>query len=241
MVEFIKSRWVLIVVLVLFILFKIPHLLLPFFWDESWPYVPAIKQMYLNGVSLLPGAINVDLSRGHPLFFHALGAIWMHIFGTSNFSLHSFALFISLLLLVTVFEAGYRIFNHRVAAISLLLVATHVSFFAGSAFVLLEILVALLAFLSIYLYVKEQFLLATLALTALFLTKESGLIAGFVIGMDALIALFNTKTALKTRILKLMPVTIACIVIAAFFILHVHGIDYLFPLHIFHASFYPKM
>jgi hypothetical protein len=34
MYKFLKSRWILITVLLLFVLFKIPHLLLPFYWDE---------------------------------------------------------------------------------------------------------------------------------------------------------------------------------------------------------------
>ena len=71
--DFLKNRWVLIVVLVVLVMFKIPHILVPFYWDESWPYVPAIKEMYRNGISLLPGAIDPNLSRGHPLFlFSAL-------------------------------------------------------------------------------------------------------------------------------------------------------------------------
>jgi 4-amino-4-deoxy-L-arabinose transferase-like glycosyltransferase len=232
MVEFIRSRWVLIAVLTLFVLFKVPHLLLPFYWDESWPYVPAVREMYRNGISLLPSAINPDLSRGHPLFFHSIYAIWMHIFGSSNKALHSFALFISLVFLVTIFEVGSRLFNQRVAIMSLLLVATHVSFFIQSSFVLPELLVAFLVFLSIYLYVKERFFLATLSLTALFFTKESGLIAGFVIGSDAIISFFNKDIELKKRILRLLPVTTGCIAIASFFILQkqIRG-WYFFPLH----------
>ena len=188
--------------------------------------------MYRNGISLLPGAIDPNLSRGHPLFFHAMAAAWMHIFGTSNKSLHLFALFISLLFLITIYEVGYRIFNKRVAVIALLLVATHVSFFVQSSFVLFEVLVAFLCFLSIYLYVKEKYLLTTLTLTALFLTKESGIIAGFVIGADAIIGLFSKNILLKTKLLKLMPVVVACSTMGLFFVIqkHVSG-WYVLPLY----------
>ena len=216
--DFLKSRWVLFVVLVVFVMFKIPHLLYPFYWDESVPYVTAIKEMYRNGISLIPGAINVESSRGHPMFFHATAATWMHIFGPSNFSLHCFALSISLLFLVTIYETGYRVYNSRVAAIALFLTATHVSFFVQSSFVLFEILVAFLCFLSIVLYTKEKYVLCTIALTALFLTKESGMIAGFVIGIDSLICLFKKELRLKTKLLKIMPVAVACMAIGLFFI-----------------------
>ncbi len=219
MYDLLKSRWFLIVVLIFFIMFKIPHLLYPFYWDESTPYVPAIKEMYRNGISLMPGAINVDLSRGHPMFFHAIAAMWMHMFGPSNFSLHCFALSISILFLITIYETGYRLYNGRVAAIALFLTATHVSFFIQSSFVLFEILVAFLCFLSIVLYAREKYVLCTLVLTGLFLTKESGLMAGFIIGIDALICLFRKNLSIKTKGLKLMPTAVACLAIGLFFVL----------------------
>jgi hypothetical protein len=232
MTEYIKNRVELFVVLILFTMSKIPHLLFPFYWDESWPYVPAIREMYNHGISLLPTAIDPNLSRGHPLFFHAAGAAWMHIFGTSNKALHGFALFISLSFLVVIYEAGYRIFNRRVAFIALLLVVTQVAFYVQSSFVLFEVLIAFLSFLSIYLYVEKKYFFATLSLTALFLTKESGLIAGFVIGVDALIAFFRKDESFKRKLLKLMPVTVACLSIGLFFLIQKHTRGwYVFPLY----------
>lgn len=220
------------VVLVLFIMLKIPHMLYAFYWDESWPYVPAIKEMFRHGISLLPGAVNPDLSRGHPLFFHAIGAAWIHIFGQSNKSLHAFALTISLLFLVTIYESVSSLFSKRAAIISLLLVATHVSFFVQSSFVLLEVLLAFLCFLSIYLYVKEKYLLATLSLTALMLTKESGAVAVFIVGMYAFFGLFNKHIAFKVRLTKLIPPAVAFGSIALFFLLQKHKYGwYVLPLY----------
>jgi len=228
----IKDRWPLICVLTLLIIAKIPYLLYPYYWDESTPYVPAILEMYKHGISLLPTALPPDLSRGHPLFFHSIAALWIHVFGSSCKSLHGFALFISILFLITIFETGYRFFNKRVAVISLLLIATNVFFYVQSSFVLPEILVAFLSFLSLYLYAKEKYLYATLSLTALFLTKESGMIAGFIISMDAIVALFNTSEKIKTRLLKFIPVTVACIAIGSFLLVQKHYRGwYVFPLH----------
>jgi len=109
MLIFLKPRWVLFLVLVIFIACKIPHLYYPYYWDESWPYAVAIKDMYKHGISLLPSAIDPELSRGHPLFFHAFAAIWMNIFGASHVAMHSLALFISVLFLIAVYEAGLRL------------------------------------------------------------------------------------------------------------------------------------
>ena len=232
MTLFIRNRWILFSVLIVFIICKIHHLYYPYYWDESWPYAPAIKDLYHHGISLMPNAIDAEISRGHPLFFHSIAAIWMHIFGSSHFAMHSFALFISVLFLITIYEVGLRLFNQRVAVISILLVATQVVFFVQSSFVLLEMLVAFLAFLSIYFYIKDRYILTVLCLTALFYTKESGLIAGFVIGLDAIAGMFNKQVSSKTRLLRIVSIAIPCVLIGIYFIIQkqVRG-WYIFPLY----------
>ena len=195
MADFIKNRWVLFLVLIIFMICKLPSLSYPYYWDESWPYAPAIQAMYHHGISLSPSAIDPELSRGHPLFFHAIAAAWVNIFGSSHLSMHSFALTISLLFLIAIYETGLRLFNQRVAVMGVLLVATQVCFFIQSSFVLFEVLVAFLCFLSIVLYSRDKYFLTALCLCLLFYTKESGLIAGFVLGMHALIGLFNKNVS----------------------------------------------
>jgi 4-amino-4-deoxy-L-arabinose transferase-like glycosyltransferase len=232
MMEFLKKRWVLLLVLVVFIICKIPHLFYAYYWDESWPYAVAIKQMYLHGISLSPTAIDGELSRGHPLFFHAAGAAWMKVFGPSHVSMHSFALLITVLFLITIYEAGIRLFSQRAAIFSLVLVATQELFFVQSSFVLFEMLVAFLCFAGIFFYVKDKFFLTALCLTALFYTKESGLIAGFVVGMAALIGLFNKRVEWKVRMYRVASVGVPVILIGIFFLWqkHVRG-WYILPLY----------
>lgn len=230
--QFIKDRWVLFVVLVVFIIFKFPHLHYPFFWDESWPYATAVQHMYDHGISLMPNAIDAELSRGHPLFFHAAAATWMKIFGRSNFALHSFALFIAVLFLIIIYEAGLRLFNKRAAVIALLLVALQVVFFVQSSFLLFDMLVAFLSFTAIYLYVQRMYLATAIILTALFYTKESGLMAGFIIGIDALVSFFNKKELIKERIYKILAIGIPVVLIGIFFLIQksIRG-WYVFPLY----------
>lgn len=229
---FIKKYWILIVVLAVFIFFKIPHLFYPYYWDESWPYAPAIKQMLHHGISLMPGAVEAELSRGHPLFFHAIAAAWMQVFGSSHVAMHSFALTISILFLIAVYEAGLRLFSQRTATLALLLVSTQVVFFVQSSFVLFEILVAFLCFLSLYFYARNKYVLTAITLSALFYTKESGLIAGFIIGICALIDLFNKALPVRERIYKLLSVGMPCLLIGIFFLLQKHIMGwYIFPFY----------
>jgi hypothetical protein len=63
---------------------------LPHYWDEAWSYATAVQKMYEKGATLLPGIVDVDATRGHPLFFYAAASTWMKIFGASLLSKHSF-------------------------------------------------------------------------------------------------------------------------------------------------------
>ena len=188
--SFLKDRLFLFVLLIVFICLKIPHLTLAYYWDESWPYVPAIFQMFARNISLLPGAVDPVLSRGHPLMFHALGAAWLHLFGTSHLSFHSFALFIAVCCLILVYEAGLRLFNKQTAMIASLLLATEVLFFVQSSLVLLELFIGFLAFAALYFYATRRFLITGIVLTMLFYTKESGMVLAGVLGIDAVIRFF---------------------------------------------------
>jgi len=231
--EYVKERWPMVILLGIFIIFKIPHLFYPYYWDESWPYTPAIFQMYHHGISVLPGAVIPELSRGHPLLFHALCALWMNIFGRSHVALHSFALTISVVTLISVYEVGYRLFDKRVAFLVCFLLSAQMLFYIQSAFLLPEIFLANLCFLSLYFYVTKQYIASGICLTAAFYTKESGLIAGFVIGINAVVALFSNVTSAKEKVFRLLTVAVPVGLFGIFFILqkHLYG-WYIFPLHV---------
>ena len=247
MAEALRKRWVLILVLIVFICLKYSHLFHSFYWDESWPYASGVMQMYLHGPSLLPGSISGELARGHPLMFHFLGAIWMNVFGTSHVAMHAYPLFISVLFLVAIFEAGYRLFNIRVAIIALVLIASQEIFFVQSSFVLLEILTAFLGFISVFFYVTRRYVLTALSLFMLFYTKESGMVVGAILGIDAIIGLFRKELPVRQQIFRFVSLGVPVLLVAAFFIVQkqVSG-WYVLPLysngleHDYH-SFYSKL
>ena len=228
-----KKSIPLFIILLVFVALKVPQLHYAYYWDESWPYAVAIKGMYQHGVSLMPNAIDAELSRGHPLFFHAVAATWMHIFGSSHISMHSFALLISALFLIAIYETALRIFDQRTALLALLLIVVQEMFFIQSSLVLLEMLVAFLCFLSLVFYIKERYLLTALSLTMLFYTKESGLVMGAVLGIDTVVSMLNKNTPpLKLRLYKMLSVAVPCAFIGIFFLVqkHVRG-WYVFPLY----------
>ena len=226
------KRWLPYLLIVLFIASKIPHLFYPFYWDESEVYAPSIYLMHLHGPSLLPGAITADFSRGHPMLYQALCATWMNIFGSTHFAMHSFALLISTLLAVTVYETSLKLFNGRVAIISLILLLLNLSFYYESSFVLTDIMISLWALLSLYFYTREKYFLVALSLALLFYTKESGLVIAPVLGGDILWRFLSKKASLKTTIYRSLSVAVPLCLIILFFILQKNILGwYLFPCH----------
>lgn len=231
--DLLRSRWVLLLVLAIFVACKVPHLSYPFYCDEGWVYAPAVKAMAANGPSLLPGSIPSDLSRGHPLLFHFLCSLWIRCFGVSNAALHSFPLAFSVFFLIALHEVCRKLFGTRVATLALLLVATQVIFFVQASFVLPEIMVALFALLSLYCYVQDRFVLLAIVLSLLFFTKESGVVFGAVMGVDALVCLFTRKSErLLRRAARIAAIVAPTLLIACFFVLQ-KAIEgwYLLPLH----------
>ena len=229
----IKDRSLLWIALILFIIAKLPHLHYAFYWDESWVYAPAIYLMYAHGPSIMPDAIPIDYSRGHPLLFHAACAAWMNLFGKSHVSMHCFALFIAVLLVIAVYEIVLRLFNARAAILSAALLLINNYFFAESSFLLTDISLALFALLSIYYYIKEKHFLTGLFLTLLFYTKESGIVICAVLGIDILLSFFLKKITPKKAIAKSLSLVVPVLIMLAFFIVQkkING-WYLYPGHI---------
>jgi 4-amino-4-deoxy-L-arabinose transferase-like glycosyltransferase len=233
MLESLKKRWELLFTLCLFITLKIPALRYPFFSDESWSYAPAVKLMYRHGASLMPNAIDVAASRGHPLLFYALAATWMKIFGASHSAQHAFSLFISVLLMISVYEVCRKLFDKRTAVISLILLPLQVMFSVQSTLLLPEVMVALLALLTLYFYCKEKYLRTFLWCTALIFTKESGMVMGLVLGLHATYKLLNKEELLRLRLKRFLSIFLPGILIGIFYLLQkkLNG-WYLFPEHI---------
>jgi 4-amino-4-deoxy-L-arabinose transferase-like glycosyltransferase len=166
----------LILFCIVFAIFKIQHLTLPFFWDEAWPYSTGIFYMHSHGLSLLPGSIPFDISRGHPLFFHFISALWMKIFGTSLIAVHIFPLLISITLVICVYFFCVSFFSEAVALGSCVLLMAQPIFFSQSAMLLPEVLVALLTLLSFWAFLRERKMSYIACAALLLLTKESGIV-----------------------------------------------------------------
>ncbi len=232
MAVFFKERIGLIAIVLLFVALKIPHLNVPFYWDECWPYASAIRRMFELGPTLLPGSLPEEYSRGHPLLFHFLASAWMKIWDTSSISMHSFSLMVACSAIIIVYETGLRIFNKLVAFNASLLVAFQVLFFVQATFLLPEVLLAALGMLTIFAYSSRRNILLLISLSLLLLTKESGLILGFVLGVHALIQLVRNRAHFMQNLVRILMLIGALVPFVLFFLLQYQHTGWLiFPVH----------
>lgn len=176
-------RAVLLLVAFAFILFKLPYLSLPYYWDEAWVYAPAVKAMHENGISLLPWAIPPELSRGHPLLFHVLGALWMRAFGDTFTAMHSLPLCISILLILASYWLGARLGGEWMGASAALLVASNEMLLAQSGLLLPEVTLALLMTLAVIAYLARFPWLYLITCTLALWTKETALVLVIAVAM----------------------------------------------------------
>ncbi len=174
-----RKNWQLTILFMLFVpflVFQITIINRPFYWDEAWSYASAVESMYQKGPSLLPGAIQDYLYRGHPTFFYFITTIWMKVFGPSLISIHSFFLIVSTCLVFAVFAFGNFLGGKTVGLIaSACLIATPL-FIAQAGFLLPEVMLALFSVLTVYYYFKQKIILEIVFGILLLYTKETGIV-----------------------------------------------------------------
>ncbi len=224
-----------------FIFFKLPHLPLPYFWDEAWVYAPAVSHLYHHQLSMLPDAMPVDLSRGHPLLFHFLAASWQKIFGASITSAHAFALFVSVMLLSVLFYLGNKISGIVGLSVVILLCLQPV-FISQSGLLLPEVMVSLWILLSPVFYLNENKIGFVFSATCLLLTKEPGIIFLFAIGVWILVEHLSLRKqqqfSLKKLAMDIIIVVLPVLFASSFFIIQKmqHG-WFFYPEHISYIEF----
>lgn len=158
------------------IIVKIPHLSLPYFWDEAWSYFPAAYKMFKAGPGLLPGALLLSEAKGHPLFFFFITSLWMKLVGTSVFGIHILPLIISLGTLVATYLMVKRHVNIKAANIAVLLLSVQSLFLAQATMLLPEMLISLFLVISFDFYLQKKYWFFALFASLMVMTKETAIV-----------------------------------------------------------------
>lgn len=236
--KYLKHPWIfLILSFIILILVKIPHLGLPYFFDEIYSYYPAVLEMAKVGPSMLPGAIPLNLSKGHPLFFYFLASIWLKFIADDSVILmRIFPLLISLIALFVLHRFAKRHTNILLANLAVLLLSLQPLFLAQSSLVLPEILLFILFMMCFDSYLSNSFGLYALFGSLMMLTKEAGAVFIMVFGLAYLIEnyhVWNTKIFWRNLVLLAIPVFVYLL----FLILHYQKFGvFFFPEHLGYIS-----
>jgi 4-amino-4-deoxy-L-arabinose transferase-like glycosyltransferase len=225
--------------ILVFVMFKISDLCLPYFSDEAWSYSPAIAEMAKKGPSLIPNAIDPEFYRGHPMLFYCIGASWIHLFGSEIWVLKLLALLISIVFLNRIFNFTKTFFDFTTATLTLVFLVIQSVFFAQSSFVLPEIILALFTTLSLNAYLQKKRWQTVIFLTLALFIKESAIIIYLTIGLFELAATIKNKDLnVAQKIQSMLYLLIPGLCITTFFISQKLIVGwYFFPEHIAFLSF----
>ncbi len=155
--------------------FKWNDLHLPYFWDELGVYCQAAIKFYKEGPSLMPGSLDPEISRGHPLLFQFLSGWALRIGGNTPFTAHLFAFGISLWLLLAIYTKVTALFNRATAFATCLILAVQPAFLAICCLLLPEIMLTLWAWLGVTNYYQRNYVRAGLFVCLAILTKETAI------------------------------------------------------------------
>lgn len=167
---------VVLVSILLLLIVQLPHLGLPFFWDEAWSYMVAIKKMAEAGPGLFPGVVPIEYCKGHPQFYYFISACWLTLFPDKILYMRLFPLLVSVALLIVFYFGLKKISNGVTAGMGVILLAGQSMFLAQSIMVLPEMMLSLWLLLALFAFIRSDYKKYALWGALMVLTKETALV-----------------------------------------------------------------
>lgn len=227
------QTWVLAILVIGFIALKWNALFLPFFWDEAWVYMPAIRTMAEQGPSIMPGSIDADLYTGHPLLFYFMASSWIKLWGYSHFVAHSLPMLISVALLLSMYFINFKWSKSaNQALLASMLLAIQPNFLTQSSFLLIEVWLGFLFLWSFYFYFNKNWIGFSIAISLALWSKESAFCLIPAFGIIAIIERLIKQTNNKELGLRLLGLVVLFMVGFSFFLIQKSTLGwYFFPRH----------
>jgi hypothetical protein len=151
---------------------------LPYFWDEAGYYIPAARDILLNG-SLIPRS---TVSNAHPPLVMVWLAVWWRVVGYAPLVTRTAMLALTAFSLVGVFRLGERVANRHVAIASTLCTALYPVFFAQSSLAQVDLAAAGFTFWALSTYVEDRYAVTGLWFSIAALTKETAILVPVSLG-----------------------------------------------------------
>lgn len=170
-----------------------PLLHLPYFWDEAGYYVPAARDLLLNG-SLIPHS---TVSNAHPPLVLAYLALAWKLFGFTPLVSRTAMLLVAAFALFGVFRLAQRVANTEVATASVICTALYPVFFAQSSLAHLDLAAAALTIWGLMAYVDERRWATAIWFSLAVLAKETAILAPLALFAWALASRHSVPQQLK--------------------------------------------
>ena len=151
----------------------IPLLHLPYFWDEAGYYIPAARDLLLQG-TLIPHSTP---SNAHPPLVMAYLALAWKILGYAPVVTRTAMLAVAAFSLLGVFRLARRVANTEVAVASSICTALYPVFFAQSSLAHLDLAAAGLTFWGLLAYVEDRRWATVAWFSLAVLAKETAILA----------------------------------------------------------------
>jgi hypothetical protein len=151
----------------------LPLLRLPYFWDEAGYYVPAARDLLLQG-TLIPHSTP---SNAHPPLVMAYLALAWKLLGYAPAVTRAAMLAIAAFSLLGLFRLAQRVANTEVAIASALCTALYPVFFAQSSLAHIDLAAAGLTFWALLAYVEKKPWTAAIWFSLAVLAKETAILA----------------------------------------------------------------
>jgi hypothetical protein len=214
-------------------LLHVDLLRLPYFWDEAGYFIPAARDLFLDG-SLVP---HTTLSNAHPpLLMLWLAGVWK-LFGCSVLATRLSMLFLAAVGLLGYYRLALHVANRRIATATLVLSAIYPTIFAQSSLAQLDMGVFALTGWTLFLYLSGR-RWTSLALMALaIVTKETSIALPLTLIVWELAGFAAARCGRAHGLLRWLPrpvslwktamLGLAILPLAAWYIYHRHVTGYI--------------
>ena len=155
------------------VLLHVPLLRLPYIWDEAGYYIPAARDIFLDG-SVIPHS---TVSNAHPPLVTAWVALWWKVFGATIPVTRLAMLAVSSFALLGIFLLAEKVANRAVAIASTLCVACYSVFFMQSSLLHVDMAAAAFTFWGLRSYLSDRRISAVIWFAAAGLAKETAVLA----------------------------------------------------------------
>ena len=171
------ARFVVLLVIAIWIALHVPLLILPYYWDEAGYFIPAAYDFYTKGAIIVQSVV----AEPHPPLVAVMVAIAWKAFGFSAVVARSVVLFLGAAALWGIFRLSSRVTNPQVGLAAVLCTALYPVFFVQSSLVHLDIAAAAFGLWALAFYFEERLASSSLMFCLAVLAKETAILIPLVL------------------------------------------------------------